>query len=152
MSFTSRVNGSLYQGDSNNTFIFKKPLGLRGLNRKTGGVSLCSLKYFTNVLFLNDANNYLWYTQTFFFCVLSVGVNMVGTASSRSVTLLPVLSMYCSSKWLMHRTEKRVGVQSFHFMFSTHFLSFRGLYRGNLHAHTENIFFPCVKSNSLKIV
>lgn len=71
------------------------------------------------------------HTQTFLFCVSEVK-NMVGTASSRSFTHLPVLSMHCSSKWLLHSTEKRVGVQSFHFMLASHFLSLRGLYSGNL--------------------
>lgn len=72
-------------------------------------------------------------TFVFLFCG-SPGVEekTVGTASSRSFTLLPVLSIYCSSKWLMHNTENRDGVQSFNFMFVNHFLSLRGLYRGNL--------------------
>lgn len=72
-------------------------------------------------------------TFVFLFCGSSgAEEKTVGTASSRSFTLLPVLSIYCSSKWLMHNTENRDGVQSFNFMFVNHLLSLRGLYRGNL--------------------
>lgn len=53
-----------------------------------------------DVLFLNGSLMLNNYTQTFLFlfCVSWGAENMVGTASSRSFTHLPVLSMYCSSK------------------------------------------------------
>lgn len=72
--------------------------------------------------------------QTFFSCCVMIfeEENIVGTASPRRVTFFPVLSMYCSSKWWMHSTEKRDGVQSSRFIFVSHFLSFLLLFKGNL--------------------
>lgn len=75
--------------------------------------------------------------RTFLCSASPAAEKIVGTASSRSLTNLPLRSMWCSSKWSMQSTEKRLGLQSSHFMLASHFFSLLGLYTGNLTSTTR---------------